>query len=442
MSVQVSSLQVKSLAKNLRKTMTYGYVSQLLQEVVGNPKLVEQINSAVGKKKDKPIKQSSADKLIGSACGFDNFESALNTRSVKNTLTIKGDEALVEHLNSLEPPKNRVVFMEQNLSLFMDTFQGLSEHQAIQILLNDHFLFYDSDNVYFRTNPIEYDMDDYVSGLISMYSRNTISNKGLGGGIIGSLSETVFRVMGRWTIIDVSKSLPESSNYMINTLSNIEGFLRCAANGFVSSPNDLLLWFRCGDKYEKSFQKLRDLLKKEPLCPALYRDEVTQDSTIYELLKSAIEATENTSRFLYNPWDEKFLQLAAFHIEESEDEGFSMVRQINLSKDEKDFLVKKGILEESPLNDDEPFWQVWYYLTLTEGCDIEISTDDTPELFQWGSLVNYDKWVDGCTYPPRAAKVIWDDLNGLLAKIDGDMKVVNKAEIISKVALTTINRAT
>ncbi|WP_210499509.1 hypothetical protein [Vibrio crassostreae] len=439
MSVQVSSLQVKSLAKNLRKTMTYGYVSQLLQEVVGNPKLVEQINSAVGKKHDKPIKQSSADKLIGAACGFDNFESALNTRAVKRAQAIKGDEALVERLNSWEPPKNRVVFMEQNLSLFMGTFRGLSEHQAIQLLLNDHFLFFDDENMYLSTNPSKHGSDNHTSGVIAMHSRTDVRDENVVTGLIGSLSNTVFKVMGCWAVFDVSKSLPKGSNYMINTIGNIKGFLECAADGFVCTPDDNLLWFRSGDKYEASFQKLRSLLKKEPLSPVFSWDDVIQNSTVYTTLEAAIEATEGTGRILYDEWDEKFLQLAALFLS-GDDDALFITRQINLSQPEKDLMVRNGVLEKSPLNDDKPFWQVGYHLTLTEDNDFEVSISETPELYQWGWLVNYDKWVDGCTYSPRAAKVIWDDLNSLLPKIDGDMKVVNEAEVISKVALVTTNR--
>lgn len=436
MSVQISSLQVKALAKNLRKAMSYGYVSELLQEIVTSPELVKQLNSAIGKKKNKPVKQTSIDKLIGAACGFDSFESALNSNSVKKLNIIEGNEGLMERLNSWRPPKNRVVFMEQNLPLFMDTFKELTEHQSMQLLLNDHFLFYDANDMYFRTNTSEFKDVDLDYGLITMSSCSS------GKGIFGSLSSTIFRQNGRWTIIDESKSLSKKSNYMINTLEMIVGFLHCAAGAYVANTEKELLWFRASNEYEQSFLKLKDIVKNDPLRASLVQNEELNNSEVYNFLTNAIEETKSVARLLYNYSDEQFLYLVSSGVAESDENLLSITRRVALSESERDLLVVEGILEDIPFNDDDNLsWEIEYLLNIKEGCDIELSIVENPSLFQCGIRVNYSKWVNGGVYSPRSAKVIWDDLNSLLPKIDGIMAIINKPEIVSKVALLTINRA-
>lgn len=103
-------------------------------------------------------------------------------------------------------------------------------------------------------------------------------------------------------------------------------------------------------------------------------------------------------------------------------------------------LVKQGVLEEAPNGGDYPAWDVNYTITLTENHNIELSIEEQPSLSQWVVHVGYSKWKDGCAYPPRAAKIIWDDFNRFLPEIDGEMAITNQSEIISKMALLTINR--
>lgn len=443
MSVQISSLQVKELAKNLRKAMTYGYVSEIIQEVVTDPVLVKKLNSAIGKKKDKSIRVSSSNNLISAACGFDNFESTLNSASTKKHSKIESDKDLLTKLNSLTPPKNKVVFMEKNLSLLMSTFPCLSEQQAIQLLLSDHFLFFDEKKIYFSTSSYGKSASrdrNLPSGLISAY--NSISENRL----IACLSDHIFRGESEWKEIKFSKSLPENSEHIYDTIPVICGFLSCAADIDMIETSGKLNWLRCSEDYESVFEKLRYKLKNNPLISRYYKDSKYNDYSVYTRLREAVEAVESTYDFLYRLTDDQFLDLASFELAESTDDEIEIYRTIEMSEDEIKTLEEQGSI---PSNDDleddavydTHFWEISYLIKITDDCNFELSiSKDLKPYFHHARLEKYNGWITGGAFPPRVAKIIWDDLNNLFPRIEGSMSIINKDEFIKKMALLTYNR--
>lgn len=453
MSVQISSLQVKALAKNLRQTMTYGYLSKLLQEVVTNPDLVQRLDSAIGKKKDKPIKQTSADKLVGYACGFDSYESAAGVRSTKYLESIDSDEVLLERLNTWTPPKNRVIFMEQNLPLLMKTFPSLTENQAMQLLLSDYFLFFNEETMYFRTSVWEGEgnvcvragMSSFpVYGLISVV-RDQFDQE---GSLVATLSGEIFRENLVWGLVGQSKELPSAYRELIGDVERINGFLQCSAKVSVRDVDTWSLVYRVDESYESSFQWLVSACVNDPLSPFL-RDgahlledkrEVFTDSFVHDLLIEAIDNLREDSRFTMSWSDKSFLKLASMLIWEIDDSKYEFYRRVNASSDERAELIDLGVLEEAPECDDYPAWDITYQLTTTEDFTLELTVEEEARLFQWDGIVAYNGWKHGFAYPPRVAKIIWDDFSRFLREIGTDMQISNRFEVIAKMELLTANR--
>ena len=107
-----TTTELKALSKTLKNTFTYNKVSSLLTNIITDNSFFDKLTKIIGKKGTKTIKQHESDQMAANALGFNDFNTAIDVLTKKESLSLSEVKRILNNLE-LNNYKNDLLSFQQ-----------------------------------------------------------------------------------------------------------------------------------------------------------------------------------------------------------------------------------------------------------------------------------------------------------------------------------------